>query len=149
MVLPEGLHGRQRGEAGRQPVVHQHHVAPLDVGQRPALAVAADAALQLDALGGLDLAQHLRGHLQGRAQVLVDQAGPVLGDGADGQLGSARGAELAGDHHVEGCSEGLGDGVGHADPAAGQGEHDGVDQLPLGEMAGQDPPGVEAISEGS
>ena len=57
---------------------------------------------------------------------VVEHPHPVLADGADGQFGLERYAELAHHEDVEGCLQRLGDLEGHRHAAARQAQDDDV-----------------------
>ena len=79
--------------------------------------------------------------------VLLDDAGPLLADGAHGQLGPVRHAHLADDHHVQRRVQGLGDPRGDRHATAGESQHDRVVEGHGPQALAQSPPGLVPVGE--
>ncbi len=107
------LAGRPGCPSSGDAVVDDHDRASLDVGPPTIAAVAGDSTSQLLALLVDDRSEPVPVQAQPRHHVLRDDLDVALADRADGELAMARRADLADDHHVQGCVEPAGDLAGH------------------------------------
>jgi len=87
-----------------------------------------------------------RREAQGRHDAVVHHAF-AAGDGAEGQLGMARHAELARDEDVELAADGLRQLEGDGHPAARQGQNEGVLPRQPPQPGGQLAPRLPSVAE--
>ena len=122
MAMTEGGDGGAHGGAGGQAVVDEDHGLAGDFDGRAVASVGLFTALELEALAGGDFFNLVMGDAEVEGYVRGDDLDAASGDGADGQLWDAGGAELANDPDIEGGVKGLGDLKGYWNAAAGEGE---------------------------
>ncbi len=146
-LVPGDQTCRQRGRAGRDPVVHHDRRTAGELSAGPVTAVPPCPSVELDPLPRLHLGEVLLGGPGCPHHRVVDDAHPALADRAHAQLGLERHAELAHHDHVQRGVQHLRDLGRHRNTAAGKPEDDHLAAREVPDPLGEAPPRVYTIDE--
>jgi hypothetical protein len=143
----QNANGGKVAEARCQPVVHDDQVSPAHGDRRVAISVAAHLAAQLPRLPGKRRLEHCLGDAEHAGRSHIEHGRPVLGDGADAELGVARSSQLAHGQDVERSAKRTGDLDGDRDATARQRDHNRPLIRQHHELHSQSTTGVPTIGE--
>ena len=147
LALDQGLDGGAHRGAGGQAVVDEEDSTAFDGSGWAAAAEQAGSTGELNLLLVRDLPDVVFAEPLLFDNFLVYDLDTAFGDGAEGQFGLARDAELAYEPDVEGGPEGAGDLAGDGYASAQQAEDQWVDSLQLPEHCTEQCAGMAAVSE--
>jgi hypothetical protein len=148
LPLAEGGDGRAHRRARGKAVVNEDHAFASDVGKRVIATIGFFAAFELETLAVSDFFDGVGRDVEPAGCGSGDELNSARSDGADGELGDARRAELSDNPDVQRNMKLAGDFEGYGDAPAGQGEDEHIRAVCVGgELGREAAASIESIVE--